>query len=380
MPFPRPTLTDLRNQASADISSGLPGADGLLRFSNLNILGAVLAALIYGNYGYLDYIAKQSVPFTSTDEFLEGWAALKQIFRKPAAAAIGSVTFTGIPGSEIVPDTIVVRGDGYEYTTDTDAVIPVGGSITVNITAVLPPIDPIDNPTGNGASGNAATGTVLTLGTAIPGVQSNGVVATALTGGADIETNDSLRNRMLQAYQNPPQGGDGNDYIDWALAVPGVTRAWCTPNGFGAGTVVVYVMLDVTESAYNGFPQGTNGVAANEPRGVTATGDQLAVANALFSEQPVTALVSVVAPIANPVDFTIGGISTASSATKAAISTAIADVFVQQGKPGGTVDLSYIESAIAAISGTAGFFIEIPAGNITNTAGQLPTVGVITYV
>jgi uncharacterized phage protein gp47/JayE len=46
--------------------------------------------------------------------------------------------------------------------------------------------------------------------------------------------------------------------------VPGVTRAWCAPNGFGSGTVVVYTMWDSAEAAHNGFPQGTDGVSQNE--------------------------------------------------------------------------------------------------------------------
>jgi len=145
--------------------------------------------------------------------------------------------------------------------------------------------------------------------------------------------------------------------------------------------VVVYVMLDGSESAFNGFPQGVSGVATNETRGIpTATGDQLAVANYIYPLQPVTALVYVYAPTAAPQNFTVSGLSSASAATKAAISAAIANVFVQYGTPlGGTVDLSYIESAIAAISGTAGFVITSPSGNITTTVGPLPTVGTITY-
>lgn len=380
MPFQRPTLTDLRNQVASDIESNLQGGP-LLRFSNEKITGDALAALAHLHYGYLDWVALQAVPFTSTDEYLEGWAALKGITRKPATAATGSVALTGTAGTAIPAGTTVVRNDGYEYTTNTDATVGTGGTITVAITAVLPPIDPVTNPTGNGALGNADTGIALTLGTAIPGVQSNGAAATALTGGADIETNDSLRSRMLQQYQSMPQGGAKNDYVTWALDVPGVTRAWCTPNGYGVGTVVVYVMLDNSESAHNGFPQGNNGVATDEARSVqVATGDQLTVANAIYPLQPVTALVYVCTPINNPINFTIAGIAGASSTTKAAIATAISNVFLQYGAPGGTVDLSYIESAIAAIAGTAGFVITTPTGNIANTTGQLPTLGVITYV
>lgn len=382
MPFDRPTLTQLKDQVAADISSNLPGDDGQLRFSNERVIGDACAGLAHGHYGFLDWIALQAVPFTTTDEFLEGWAALKNVTRKTATAAKSpGFLLSGTSGTDIPAGTLLVRGDGYEYTTDADGVIGSNGSVTVAITAVLPPIDPVNNPTGGGAAGNANTGTILTLGTAIPGVQSNGTVTVAITGGADIETDDSLRTRMLQQYQNTPQGGAKSDYETWALAVAGVTRAWCNPNGFGTGTVVVYIMLDDAESAHNGFPQGTNGVAAKETRGVSATGDQLTVANAIFPLQPVTALVSVVAPVANPINFTIAGISSASATTKSAIASAISGVLEQYGDPrDGTIDLSYIESAIAAIAGTTGFVIQSPTGNITGTMGQLPTLGTVTYV
>ena len=46
MPYPRPTLTALRQQVKTDIVSGLPpGATALLRYSNLGILGDALAGL-----------------------------------------------------------------------------------------------------------------------------------------------------------------------------------------------------------------------------------------------------------------------------------------------------------------------------------------------
>ncbi len=385
MPFLRPTLSDLRGQIASDIASNLPGADGLLRFSNLGITGDALAGLSHLHFGYLDWIALNAVPFTCTGEFLEGGAALKKITREPATAATGTATFTGTTGSVIPAGTGVVRGDGYVYTTQASATL-ASGTATVAITAVLPPLDPVNNPGGGGAAGNAAAGTVLSLQTAIAGVQSSGVAATALTGGSDIEVDSALRSRMLQAYQQPPQGGAQNDYVEWATAVPGVTRAWCEPNSLGLGTVVVYVMLDVRESAYNGFTQGTNGVSALDqgpggvPRAAVATGDQLTVANAIYPLQPVTALVYVCAPIAYPVNFTISGLSTTSAATRTAIAAAITGVFQLYASPGGTVDLSYIESAIAAIVGTRGFVITVPSANIALAAGNLPVLGTVTYV
>ncbi|MDE2104745.1 MAG: baseplate J/gp47 family protein [Patescibacteria group bacterium] len=379
MPFARPTLTDLISQAAADITSGIPGADGNLRFSNLKALGKAVAGLAYLQYGYLDWISKQAVPFTATAEFLEGWAGLRNVTRKGAAAATGTVTLTGTVGVVVPSGTGFTRTDGYAYQTSADATIGVGGTVTVAASAVLSPIDPATNPTGNGAAGNCDAGSSFALDAAIAGVQSSLTAATAFTGGADVETDDSLRSRMLLAYQAPPQGGDQNDYVEWALAVAGVTRAWCTPNGYGTGTVVVYIMLDVAEAAHGGFPQGTDGVAASETRGTAATGDQLTVANAIYPLQPVTALVYVVAPTQNVVAFTVSGLSGAGATIQSAVEAAIADVFVRMGKPGGTVDLSDIESAIAAISGTEGFVITSPSANIVSGTGALPVLGAVTF-
>lgn len=373
MPFQRPTLTELRTLVAQDIASALPGADPLLRFSNLQISGAAQAMLANLHYGYLDYIAQQAVPFTATDEFLEGWAALKDVYRLAATSASGQVTFTGTAGALIPDQSPLVRGDGVEYLSQGDATVGVGGSVVVDAIAVA-------DPTGaTGAFGNADAGTVLALGTAVAGINSSGSVTTAFTGGADLETDAALRTRMLRAYQGRPQSANADDYVTWALSVAGVTRAWCTPNGFGTGTVVVYIMLDVSEAAHGGFPQGSDGVAALEPRGVAATGDQLAVADYIFTLQPVTALVYAVAPVANTIAFTISGLSGASTATKNAVAAAIVNVFFVNGKPGGTILLSDIEAAITAVPGTSGFVITSPAGNITNTTGQLPVLGTITW-
>jgi uncharacterized phage protein gp47/JayE len=370
MPFPRPTLTDLRTQVTQDITAALPGTDPLLRFSNLNTLGTAQAGLANLHYGYIDWIAKQAVPFTATDEFLEGWAGLIGITRIPATSASGTVTFSGAQGAIVPSGAKLVRGDGKTFTTTSTAAVSGAGTATVSAAADA------DLTGATGAFGNSAVGTVMTLGVAIAGVQSNGAVATAFVGGADLEQNGALRTRMLYAYQNQPQGGATADYLRWANKVPGVTRAWCVPNGFGAGTVVVYTMFDLVRAGQNGFPQGANGVAAGEPRATPATGDQLLVANALLPLQPVTALVYSVAPTVNPVAFTIKGIPVAS---RAGVAGAIAGVFVIDGAPGAAIPIAHIWSAIAAVSGVDDFVIVSPAIDVANGAGQLPTVGTITY-
>jgi uncharacterized phage protein gp47/JayE len=383
MPFPRPTLQQLQAQAAADISSALPGADPLLRFSNLGILGTVLANMANGHYGFLDWIALQAVPFTATGEYLEGWAALKGVTRGQAVAATGTVQFMGVNGTDCPTGTPITRGDGMGYVTTADETVS-GGVVSVPVVCSTP-----------GSAGTLVTGQLMTLASAIGAIQSNGVVSAALTPGVDVQTDDSLRSEMLQVYASPPQGGAASDYVTWALQVPGVTRAWWggqngAAAGGPAGTVIVYFMMDVAEAAFGGFPQGTNGVATGETRDTAATGDQLTVANWIHPLQPVTALVYGFAPGNNPVALTIAGTTGWTSAMKTAVEAAIAAVYLQYSTPAGVLDLSYIEAAIGSVAGTAGFVLTVVScpngtvspgsdGNVTASAGYLSTPGTNTW-
>jgi len=379
MPFARPTLSTLRARIAADITSSAPGVDGLLRYTNLGVLGDLWAKGVSALFGYLDWIARQAVPFTATDEYLEGWAALRGVTRKAATPAEGLVTFTG-PASTIIPAGLTLtRADGAAYSTLADVTLAGDGTGAAGVRATIP-----------GAAGNTAPGASLSLGGAIAGVASTASALAGLSGGADLEENDDLRTRMLQAYSAAPQGGSGDDYVRWALGVAGVTRAWCRPTAMGPGTVVVYTMLDDANAEDGGFPQGIGGAATAESRAAPATEDLLAVADAIFPVQPVTALVYALSPQANEVSFTIS-LAGATTAVKSAIEAAIAGVLLREGAPGGELPLSYLETAIGAISGSKGFVITsvscahgsvVPGatGNVVSAAGYLPTPGAITWV
>lgn len=376
MPFARPTLDELRAQTAADVAAAIPGADPLLPVSNLGILADILAELANGMDGYLDYIAKQGVPFTAVDEAFEGWAALKGVTRKPATAANGQGIFPGAPGNVLPAGTPVSRGDGRAYVTTADATVGGGGTVTAPIVAAAA-----------GSAGTLVTGSALALGVAVPGIGGTGTAVAGLPG-VDVEDFDTFRTRTLQIYANPPQGGAIPDYIEWAEEVAGVTRAWCIPHAKGPGTVVVYFMMDDAEAAFGGFPQGVGGCATLETRDAVATGDLLAVADHIYPLQPVTALVYALAPAINMVTFTIV-LPGASAALKTAISAAIDGAFLAFGSPGGTVNKSRIESAIDGLAGTDGFVITVEAcdhgviapgvGNIVSNAGYLPVRGVITW-
>lgn len=381
MPFKRPTLTELRDKNRIQLESELRKTGSLLRFSNMRILADADAGLSHLHFGYLDYIALQSTPYTSTDEWLSGWAAMKSVYQNAAyAAQTVAYQFSGTPGAKVAKSIVLNRGDGYQYRLDAGVTIGPDGIGVGALTAILPDI--VSDPSGGGMSGNADAGTILTLDVALPGIESSGVMIEPAVGGADIEEQESFRARMLLAYQNPPQGGSDTDYKQWALAVPGVTRCWVKRRLMGVGTVGVYIMCDGNDETNHGFPVGTDGISQLDDWGAAkATGDQGRVADHIYPLQPVTALVYVCSPVAKNINFEISGISNVGSDVTMAIDTAIDNVFFEGGNPDGTgkIFVSDLNRAIGDIEGTAGFILESPNVNILLGVGELPIRGEVNY-
>lgn len=379
MPYQRPTLSELRSRNRQFITSELENTGELLRFSNLRIMADMDAGMSHLHFAYLDWIARQSNPFTAEDEWLAAWGALKNVYRKDATAATGpKVSFKkGNVGAIVPAGTLLNRSNGVQYSLDQAVTISADNTGTGSVTAVLPDSDS----SLSAADGNAPAGTTLTLDSAIDGVDSSAVAVEAITGGANMEEEDAFRKRVLQAYQADAEGGSEDDYKRWALEVPGVTRAWVAPRLLGAGSIGLYFMCDGDDRTNHGFPVGTDGVATKEkyPYG-KATGDQLRVADYIFPLRPATTVVWACSPLQHVIDFDIGGIPDAGSDVVAAIESAIDEVFFDNGEPGGKIFLSDLSLAIGAITGTRGFVLNQPAGTfIQLNAGALPLRGQINF-
>jgi uncharacterized phage protein gp47/JayE len=355
--FSRPTLADLIDRAEADINTRLPGADSRLRRSVLSVLARVNAGLTHGLYGFLDFIARQAIPDTAVAEYLERHAAIWGISRKSATYATGTVTFTGTSGSAVNVGTKLQRGDGVEYVT-TEAVVLSGGTATASIEASSP-----------GDTGNADTGTQLVFVSPIDGV--NAVcITSAVSTGTDDETDDNLRTRLLERLQRPPHGGSYFDYIGWAKAVPGVTRVWVYPLELGAGTVTVRFMMDDTYT--DGIPQ------AGDVATVQAYLDD-------ESRRPVTADVTVVAPVAVALNFSIllkkaDGTTETSPTIRAAVQAELKDMLFRDAEPGGKIHLSRIREAISVAAGEFDHNITAPSADVTYSAGQIAKLGTLTWL
>ncbi|WP_438435396.1 baseplate J/gp47 family protein [Gorillibacterium sp. sgz500922] len=91
-----------------------------------------------------------------------------------------------------------------------------------------------------GEAGNELYGALLPL-AFVPDL-ARAELTTVLIPGEDMESDDALRRRYLDARQNPGTSGNKADYRRWALDMPGVGAVQIFPLWAGAGTVKVVIV------------------------------------------------------------------------------------------------------------------------------------------
>jgi uncharacterized phage protein gp47/JayE len=356
MPFQYPTLAELRDRIRRDFNARIPGADALLRVSNLRVVADVFAGLVTRHYQYQVWLSRQLFPDTAEQPFLDRWAAIWGVTRREAVAAVGSVAVTGAAGAVVPAGTEWQRGDRVRYAAVEGATLAADGTATAAVLATEP-----------GELGNAAAGTSLTTTASVPGLAWEALVAPpGCVGGADAETDEELRFRLLARIQAPPHGGAASDYILWTLEIPGVDRAWVYPLEGGGGTVVVrFTMLPTIRP----------------PDGIPTPADVAVVAAHLETVRPVTATVLVYAPDPFPIDVTIVALTPDTPAIREAVQTELLELFRREEMmPGGVVHVSWIWEAVSLASGERHHTIRVPAGDLPMTPNALPVLGVVTYV
>lgn len=351
MAFNRPTLAQLIARNKADLESNIDGANAQLQRSNLGVIAKLIAGVAHSLYGYIAYLVNQILPDTAETTYLDRHASLwLAVPRKAASYAVGTAQFSGSDGITIPAGTVLIRADGVEYETDADVTIAAGVA-NAAITALEA-----------GQNGNAAASIPLALSSPIAGVNSSVVVtALALTGGADQESDDDLRARVIGRIQNPPHGGSKSDYETWALEVPGVTRAWVYDQELGPGTVTLRFVRDDDASL---IPDAAEVLAVQ-----TYIDERRQVGLKAFY---------VVAPTAAPINFNIA-LTPNNAATKAAVEAELRDLIAREATPGGTILLSHIREAISIAAGETNYVMSAPNADVTNTTGNISTFGAITW-
>lgn len=353
MPFrnQRPTLQDLITRVQNDFISRLSLVGSILRRSFIYVITRVQAGSIHELYGQLEFISRQVFADQAEAEYLDRKGSLYDISRLAATYSTGLVVFTGTNGVTIPANTIVQRADGITYETQTDGTISAGTVSIVVLSQVA------------GVNSNCNSGVVLSLISPIIGVNTNSTVhSSGLNLGNDIENDENYRQRILARTRTVPQGGAAADYIVWAKQVAGVTRAWVFPLELGAGTVTVRFTRD------------------NDISLIPDAGEVTQVQTYIDVRRPVTATVTVVAPIADTLNLTIH-IVPDTVANRAAVQNELIDLLAKEDlKPGDTLFRSQILTAVGIAGTITDFAVTVPAADVTHITGHLSVLGVITWV
>lgn len=361
MAWPLISLRDRRRQVRDSVATRLPGADATVPNSRIRALSEAQADLTHDNDLHLDWVARMMMPDTAEGEFAERWGNIwLPQGRKGATYAAGAMTVTGDVGA-VIPTGAILSAPGFDsagngVTIEFEVVV----GVTLAATSAVVQIAAITA----GALGNLDEGAQLGFIEAIDDLDGEAVVAApGLAGGADQESDTDLIGRYIDRIQNPPHGGTANDYVQWMLEVPGVTRAWAKQE-MGIGTVTCRFMMDTVRASFGGFPQ---------------TEDLALVATYLAGVRPVTVANNyVIAPTAQAFDVTISLLAADTPEIRANVRIELLEMLRARAAPGGTIYASWIREAISAATGEDHHDTAI-TNQVAASAGHLITLGNVIY-
>lgn len=193
--YNRPTLDDLINQIKeafkvkfTEIISGIPYGPSLEPESFLGALSEILAEV--KNDLYEDNEDSYYSNFLKTANGVQLDRIAQPTIRKDAINAIAEVVFTGDPGTIIPIGFLVETEDKRQYALDAQVTIGVGGTVTGNVTAVVP-----------GVAGNAPENALTFIPVPIDGLNTVNNDSPAVNG-TDIESDSAFRERAITDRSN----------------------------------------------------------------------------------------------------------------------------------------------------------------------------------
>lgn len=200
-----------------------------------------LAAQVYSLYVQADWVVRQAFPQTAEGEYLDRHAQLRGLERKPAVAAEGTVRFTAweaLDSDRDIPEGTVCMTAGLIRFETTQAAVLAAGTLTadVPVRALTP-----------GEAGNVSAGAIVSMAVAPVGISAC-TNQSPCAGGADGETDEALRERVLESFKRLPNGANSAFYQQGALSFDQVAAAAVIPRPRGVGSV------DVVPATMAGLP------------------------------------------------------------------------------------------------------------------------------
>lgn len=322
-----PTTQQISDNIVAQMATQLGQSIPLLPKSFIRVLAKVLAGVFVLLYKY------------------GGFVALQQFVRTASASA---TTFNGVEVTPLVEwgrqigvgDPIAATRAELTVTitvTNQTGTLPSGSQLinsATGVTYITIGAVPLDAPTksatiravadqaggdGSGEQGNMDPGETLTFANPLANVNRTVTVTAQVVTGADAESTEAYRQRVLDRFQQRPQGGAYADYRQWATSVAGIANAYPYTSAL-PGQVDVYIE-SATEP--DGIPT---------PAQLTAVADAIELNDAgLASRRPANAFVNVLPIIRSEFDVVVQGlVVTDQAAVEAQIEQAVEEYFLSR--------------------------------------------------
>lgn len=343
MAYPVPTFEQIRSRYLQAVVNQWPDA-AIGPDSDHFVRATSIAAVVEGMYAHQVWVYRQAFPDLADEDLMEKMANQRGITKKAAAAAAGTVRFFGAAGTPVNAGQQVFTAQSVYVQATTSGVVGVGGSV-----------DLVGIATVAGAAGNLSANTAATVNAPPAGITGAATILT-MTGGADVESYDSLLARLLLWLSEEAQGGNSVDYKRWTLAVPGVARAYVFDVRRGAGTV------DVVPMPAAGLPSAPLLAAVQavldvkRPVGMRNTSPVLALA-------PTPIITAVTATFAIAPGYTLAGLLPALTAAIDAVFATLA--------PGNTLVRNELIAALMNVPGVTDVTLAAPAANVTSSVTSL---------
>lgn len=188
------------------------------------------AYALAGFYLSLDQVQRSAFVQTAVGDGLDMLAVIGGLTRYPASAAVRLGIFnTAVPIGARFSTINGTNSINFAVTAAATVSEPEEGFTYYQLTAETA-----------GTIGNEYTGPILPI-TTIPGLTS-AQITDILVPGDDTETDDAFRERLIEALNNRPFGGNIADYRQNVLAIDGVGGVQVYPTWNGGGTVKLSVL------------------------------------------------------------------------------------------------------------------------------------------
>lgn len=351
------TLDAISTAIRGDLRRELPGSDAMVWPNVLAVLAKVFAGAIHLVDLRTAWLYRQVFASTADTRALERQAYEFGMARKSASRAKGVVIGTGT-ASALYPAGLSFSGGGVTYLATGEALADGNGVVRFPVSS-----------RETGAAQNrdeAETLTLIDVAAAPTLSASFAVDVGGIGGGADVETDASLRARVLDRKRRPPQGGAVSDYEQMARAIPGVSKAWAWSFLDGPGTVGVWFLFE------------------GRTDGIPSAADVSAVRGVLEQKRLIRARLYVSAPVPEPLPVTIAGLSTDTAAVRARIEASLKAMLFERSRPGVAIEAfvlsrSWVSEAISAAVGEDRHRLVYPADDLVYTDGKMPVLGAVTY-